>query len=116
MLHYMLSRRLVRETHARTALQRFASLGAAIHRIDNSKNFQLLVPIRRPHRRNALYKQLTRQAFGDAFILIDVTSFTNGPQYKQVTEAEADELVKSELFLKNVATEPAESPDELDFE
>lgn len=115
MLHYLLNRRLVRESHARAALQRFANLGAAIHRVDDSKEFQLLIPIRRPHRRNALYKQLTRQAFGEEFLLVDVTSFVAGPQFVEVSEAEADELLKSKRFVKVATAEPVSDDSEFGY-
>ena len=106
MRHCMLNRRIVRQSHGHATLNRFANLGAAIHRIDNSNEFQLLAPVRRPHRRNALLKQLTRQSFGDEFVLINVMSFPNGPQFERVSETEADEIVRLERLAKDAANEP----------
>ena len=115
MLHFMLNRPIVRESDGHAALNRFASLGAAIHRVGNSKEFQLLVPVRRPHRRNALLKQLTRQSFGDEFVLIDVTSFIDGVQFELVSEAEADEIVKRERLAKDASNAPVGDEPEFVF-
>lgn len=71
MLHYMLNTRFVRESHGHAALNRCVNLGAAIHRILNSKEFQWLVPVRWPPRRNTLLKQLTRQFFGDEIVRLE---------------------------------------------
>ena len=92
MLCYKMKEPLVRESHARTALTRFASLGASIHRIGNGKEFELIVPLRRPHKRHAVLKQLERQAFGQSFGLIWLLGMNaDGLRYTSVREDQLDE-------------------------
>ena len=94
-LHYFLKSRLINQSQAQASLHPFAALGASIHRVEDTKEFQLLVPIRRPQSRNALLKQLTRQSFGVEWALVDVVSFIDGPQFVEVSETEADKIVKA---------------------
>jgi hypothetical protein len=90
MLHYRLTRTLNREHHARRALDNFAAIGGSIHRVGTSTAFELLIPIKAPQRRAALYKMLERNSCGEEFELVDVYSFEGGPQYRKVLESELD--------------------------
>ena len=99
MLHYKIARSLVKEAHARTACNKFFTYGAHAHRLGNSNQFVVLIPIKRPERRDALLKMLVRNSLGEEFELIDLYSFEGGPQYRTVEESELDErghLIDSE--------------------
>jgi|GEM_PF-5995620 len=92
-LYYMLGRRLVREQHARAALQRFAAFGASIHpfdKHDGKKEWILVIPIRRPARRHALWKVLDRNSAGEQFDLVWLESF-EGPTYRVISDADLNE-------------------------
>lgn len=109
MLHYKLNQVLKRERMARDSLRFFAQWGAAIHRIGDSQEFELLVPLRKPERRATLRKFLERNAVGASFVLVDVTGFDrDGPVYREISEADADELIKSDEFVRQPVTETAD--------
>ena len=91
MLCYRMQEPLVRESHARTAMNYFATLGASIHRIKQSKAFELIVPLRRPEKRHAVLKQLERQAIGQTFELIWLFGLNaDGVKYVPVREDQLD--------------------------
>lgn len=93
MLHLKFTDPLVRESHARAALQQFAVYGASIHRLGSSGKFCLLIPLRKPERRQSLLRQLDRQTFGQRkFELVWLLGFdAAGPQFVTVHESQLDE-------------------------
>jgi hypothetical protein len=102
MLCYKLQTILKREPAARSALRHFEHLGGAIHRIGDTREFVLIVPLRKPERRAALLKQLDRNSVGAVWKLIDMTGFDrDGPVYRYLSESEADALIRTPEFIRD---------------
>ena len=109
MLHFKISRVLTKEHFARVACNKFWSYGASAHRLGNSTEFIILIPIKRPERRAALLKMLMRNSLGEEFEIVDVYSFEGGPQYRIVDESELDERGRliNDANNEPVSAEPA---------
>ena len=90
MLHLKVTRVLPKEHYARTVVNKFFSYGASAHRLGSSTRFVVLIPLKRPERREALLKMLVRNSLGEDFELVDVFSFEGGPQFRTVDESELD--------------------------
>ena len=112
MLHFKVTRVLPKEHHARTVVNKFFSYGASAHRLGNSTRFVVLIPIKRPERREALLRMLVRNSLGEEFELVDVYSFEGGPQFRVVDESELDERGR---LTDDANTGPVEIPDEFDY-
>lgn len=109
MLHLKVSRVLPKEHYARTVVNKFFSYGASAHRLGNSTRFVVLIPIKRPERRDALLKMLVRNSLGEEFELVDVYSFEGGPQFRTVDESELD--VRGRL-IDDTDSQPDDSTDD----
>ena len=112
MLHLKVRRVLPKEHHARTVVNKFFSYGASAHRLGNSTRFVVLIPIKRPERREALLKMLVRNSLGEEFELVDVYSFEGGPQFRVVDESELDERGR---LIDSSYVEPDDNTEEFDY-
>ena len=112
MLYFKIARVLPKEHQARSAVNKFFQYGASAHRLGNSTRFVVLIPLKRPERRDALLKMLVRNSLGEEFELVDVYSFEGGPQFNVIDESELDE--NGRLIETN--NEPADIFDEPEFD
>ena len=112
MLHFKVMRVVPKEHHARTIVNKFFSYGASAHRLGNSTQFVVLLPIKRPERRDALLKMLVRNSIGEEFELVDVYSYEGGPQFRVVDESELDGRGR---LIDSPNVEPDDNTDEFAY-
>lgn len=113
MLHFKIARDLPKEHQARSAVNKFFTYGASAHRLGSSTRFVVLIPLKRPERRDALLKMLVRNSLGEEFELVDVYSFEGGPQFNVIDESQLD---KNGRLIEDANTEPADIFDEPEFD